>query len=123
MSEQRPATPTTASANRNGPNTSEPSVERQAELRAAYEANAAAGKPPYEKMRIRTLGELQWILRERDWSGDLHPAGKQRPDLSGADFHSVNLSGAGLYEAIVDLAPRLPHGTLDSRMCFGDIDW
>jgi len=30
------------------PDDSEPSPERQMELRAAYEANVAAGKAPYE---------------------------------------------------------------------------
>jgi hypothetical protein len=77
--------------------TNEPTPERQAELRAAYEANVAAGKPPYQGVVIRTLGELQWILRERDWpvTVDL-PKGKQRPDLRGADLFSANLSGAAL---------------------------
>src|SRR5262249_12998738 len=98
----QPAITTAARANRSEPDSSEPSVARQAELRAAYEANVAAGKPPYDKTRIRTRGELHWILRERDWSGDLLlPAGKQRPDLNGADFHSANLSGAILSSANV----------------------
>jgi hypothetical protein len=35
-------------------------------VRAAYEANVVAGKAPFEKVRIRTLGEVQWILREHD---------------------------------------------------------
>src|SRR5215467_13396360 len=50
------------------PDDSEPSPERQAELRAAYEANMAAGKAPYEGVEIRTLGELLWVIRERRWS-------------------------------------------------------
>ena len=36
-------------------NDSEPTPERQAELRAAYEANVAAGKAPYEGVELRTL--------------------------------------------------------------------
>ncbi|MGZ3601809.1 MAG: hypothetical protein ACXWQ5_19425, partial [Ktedonobacterales bacterium] len=51
------------------PDDTEPSVERQTELRAAYAANVAANKPPYADVRIRTRGELFWVLRERGWSG------------------------------------------------------
>lgn len=40
------------------PDTSAPSPERQAELRAAYEANVAAGKAPYAGVRITTLSEV-----------------------------------------------------------------
>jgi hypothetical protein len=39
------------------PDDSEPSAERQAELRAAYEANVAEGKAPYAGAAIRTRGE------------------------------------------------------------------
>jgi hypothetical protein len=34
-----------------------PTPERQAELRAAYEANVAAGEPPYDRAEIRTPSE------------------------------------------------------------------
>jgi hypothetical protein len=52
------------------PDRREPDAERQAELRAAYDDNIAAGKPPYQDVPIRTLGEPQWVLRERDRSVD-----------------------------------------------------
>ncbi len=98
MSEQQSQTAATTTANQNEPETSEPAAERQAELRAAYNANLAAGKPPHEKVVIRTLGELRWILREHDWSGEfINLERKQRPDLRGAaTMYNANLSGADL---------------------------
>jgi hypothetical protein len=66
MSQQQSQTATTTTTRHD-----EPDAERQAELRAAYESNVAAGRPPYQHVRILTLGALHWILRERDWSGDL----------------------------------------------------
>jgi hypothetical protein len=97
MNDQQIATATVTAASQNEPDTSEPTPERQAELRAAYEANVAAGKPPYEGVTIRTLGEVQWILRVRDWSGELEPpVDKQPPDLRGAHLSRADLSGAVL---------------------------
>jgi hypothetical protein len=102
MSQQQGQTVTTTAAIR-GRDTSEPDAARQAELRAAYDANVAASKPPYETVPIRTLGELQWNLRERDWSVDFDlPEGKQRPDLRGASLTGADLSGADLFR--VDLS-------------------
>jgi hypothetical protein len=95
--QQRSQTATATTAPQSEPDTSEPTPERQAELRAAYEANVAAGKPPYENVWIRTLGAVHWILRERDWSVDSFlPNGMQRPNLRGADLFDANLSGATL---------------------------
>jgi hypothetical protein len=51
------------------PDDSAPSAERQAELHAAYEANLAAGRPPYANTRLLTRGEVAWVLQERGWSG------------------------------------------------------
>jgi hypothetical protein len=82
------------------PDGREPSPERQAELRAAYEANVAARKPPYQGVAIRTRDEVEWILRERDWSVNYNlPNGKERPDLRSAELVGANLSGATLVEA------------------------
>jgi len=94
MSEQQTETATATTANRNELDTREPDAERQNKLRAAYEANVAAGNPPYEGVGIGTLGELRWILRQRDWSTDI--PGKQCPDLRSAFLLDVNLSGADL---------------------------
>src|SRR5690349_3319141 len=71
------------------PDDREPSVERQAELRAAYEANIAAGIAPYADVEIGTRGELNWVLRERDWSSNFF-IDKVRPDLSGATLRGAN---------------------------------
>jgi hypothetical protein len=79
---------------------SEPTPERQVQLRADYDANIAAGKPPYEDVWILTLGELGWVLRERDWSVASPPLkGKQSPDLRGAKLGVVNLSRVELTRA------------------------
>jgi hypothetical protein len=91
-----------AATQREEPDTSEPTLERQAELRAAYEANIAAGKPPYDKVTIRALGELKWILHERGWTGALGTVGQVRPDLrsavlSNADLRDAYLDGARLH--------------------------
>lgn len=49
------------------PDRSEPSPERQAQLRGAYESNIAVGFEPYAFVRIHTLGEVLWIQQERGW--------------------------------------------------------
>ncbi|HEV2236396.1 MAG TPA: pentapeptide repeat-containing protein, partial [Ktedonobacterales bacterium] len=82
------------------PDNGVPAMERQAELRAAYEANVAAGLAPYEGVALRTRGELLWVLRERGWSGAFPTEqGKGRPNLSRALLNAVNLSGVTLNAA------------------------
>ncbi|HEV2460875.1 MAG TPA: pentapeptide repeat-containing protein, partial [Ktedonobacterales bacterium] len=99
MSEQqnhsdRPATPNTK---QQGPDDREPTPERQAELRAAYEANVAAGKAPYIDVPILTRGELRWVLQQRRWSGsDPMLEEDERADLSGAYLYQADLSGVDL---------------------------
>jgi uncharacterized protein YjbI with pentapeptide repeats len=78
------------------PDDSEPTPERQAELRAAYEANMRAGKAPYAGVAIRTRGELLWVLRERDWMGAPDTTGQGPPDLREANLSAANLSAARL---------------------------
>jgi hypothetical protein len=99
MSEQQSQSdrPATTDTKQKGPDDREPTRERQAELRAAYEANVAAGKAPYAGVRIRTRGELTWIMQERRWSGELFlPEGYERANLSGANLYDDDLSGADL---------------------------
>src|SRR5579859_8153828 len=75
----------------------EPTPERQAELRAAYEANVAGGRAPYASVGIGSRAEVEWIYRERHWSGELLlKLDEERPNLSGADLSEANLSGADL---------------------------
>jgi hypothetical protein len=100
MSNQQIATATSTTASQNARDTNDPTPERQAELRAAYEANVAADKPPYEKVQIRTLGEVTWILRERNWSVDfVLTNGTWRADLRGTVLYHANLSGSNLNHA------------------------
>jgi hypothetical protein len=79
------------------PDTSEPSPERQAELEAAYEKQKD-NDAPYKGVRIRTLGELNWIMRQRRWSGGFIDIvdDTSYANLSGANLFNVNLSGANL---------------------------
>ena len=86
------------------PDDSEPTPERQAELRAAYEKNVAEGKASYEGVAIRTRGELLWVMRERGWSGWVHDlaAGYKPANLSGAHLNNANLRGADLTGAELD---------------------
>jgi uncharacterized protein YjbI with pentapeptide repeats len=90
-----------AGASSEQPDDSEPSAARQVELRAAYEANVAAGKAPYARVQIRTRGELQWVMQERGWSGDVVDlaTGHEPAHLSGADFARANLRSANLIRA------------------------
>lgn len=81
------------------PDTSAPSPERQAELEAAYERQKDT-ETPYKDIAIRTLGELQWIMQQRQWSSEVYlPAGIQRANLSRANLGETNLSGAILDRA------------------------
>jgi uncharacterized protein YjbI with pentapeptide repeats len=82
-----------------GSDDTEPSEERQAELRAAYEANEAASLEPYEGVEIRTKGELLWVMRERNWSGERYAGETQRAHLYGAILRGASLPGVHLHEA------------------------
>jgi uncharacterized protein YjbI with pentapeptide repeats len=92
------------------PDDAEPLEERQGELRAAYEANVAAGRPPYATTRLRSRGEVAWVLRERGWSGEydaytvkyvLTPRGQEAAaaDLRGANLGHVRLRDVYLRRA------------------------
>jgi hypothetical protein len=73
MSEQQVPSPPAEQVNEpddSKPDDSEPTLERQAELRAVCEANVAAGNAPYEGVEIRTREEVNWILHERNWSSE-----------------------------------------------------
>jgi uncharacterized protein YjbI with pentapeptide repeats len=103
------------SEQQNAPDDSEPSPERQAELRAAYEANVEAGKAPYDAVAIRTRGELHWVMHEREWSGELEAEGKERANLTGADFTSVDLPGTHLCGANL-IGAELSNANLSGSM-------
>jgi len=81
------------------PNDTEPTPERQTELREAYERNIAADRPPYAGASIHTRGELRWILRERHWSGEaLMSTEERRPDLRQIDLSYANLRNMAFVE-------------------------
>src|SRR5262249_20974682 len=96
---------------------SAPTAARQAELRAAYEANVAAGQPPYAGVAIRTRGELAWLMAERGWSGEhdaysvkyvLAPRGQSSIP---SDLRTANLSHTTLRELFLP-RPDLSRPTL-----------
>jgi uncharacterized protein YjbI with pentapeptide repeats len=74
------------------PDDSEPTPARQAELRAAYEANMAEDKAPYAGVVIQTRGELNWIVRERQWQTSDFDTLEQVIDLRHVGFASANFS-------------------------------
>ena len=84
------------------PDDSIPTTERQAELEAAYEANVAAGKEPYEGVEIRTRGELHWVMTRRDWlvfDSDVEAMRVVDADFAGVDLTGAILSDIDLEEA------------------------
>ena len=96
--QQDVALPAVRGAATTEPDDTIPTLERQTELRSAYDANIAAGKPPYANVRLRSRGEVRWILQERGWSGEydaytvkyvLAPKGEE---ARAADLRGVNLS-------------------------------
>jgi hypothetical protein len=89
------------------PDDAAPSPERQAEQRDAYEANVAAGRPPYASVRLHSRGEARWVLQERGWSGEydaytvkyvLTPKGQE---AHAADLRGVNLSHVRLRDVFL----------------------
>ncbi|MBA3822890.1 MAG: pentapeptide repeat-containing protein [Ktedonobacterales bacterium] len=81
-----------------------PSTTRQAEFAAAYQANVAAGRPPYWHVHIHTLGELDWIMTQRGWSGNVDELNQiqratQDEYIVVADLRDANFSGAQLVNA------------------------
>jgi uncharacterized protein YjbI with pentapeptide repeats len=81
------------------PDDTEPTPGRQAELRAAYEKNQTARKFWERMFRIRTRGELTWLIREHGWSGEVDDQRQNRVQLCVVSFHQANLRGAHLYMA------------------------
>jgi hypothetical protein len=53
---------------------SEPSLERQEELRRVSAANRKARKAPYEGVKIETAGELFWITSRSGWTTRRFPS-------------------------------------------------
>ncbi len=119
MSEQQNQTTATDAAQASGLDDSEPSLERQVELRAAYESNVAAGKAPYEGVNIHTRGELSWVSRERGWvaEDDESPA----PNLSGADLTWANLCGVDLNVANLRGATLLRTNLSGAKLDLADL--
>src|SRR5690348_15434993 len=109
MSEQKSAeiATKTAQPDKQAPDNSEPSPERQAELRTAYEKNSVGGKPPYAGVVIRTRGEVNWIVRERGWRAGGFDTFDQAIDfrrvgVDGAVLSRLDLSFANLSDAIIN---------------------
>ncbi|HEY1391653.1 MAG TPA: pentapeptide repeat-containing protein [Ktedonobacterales bacterium] len=135
------------------PDDTEPTPERQAELRQAYMANVVAGKAPYEGVAIFTRGEVRWVMQERNWSGEREAGGKERAnlsgtrltranligahlraanlsgsdlfgaDLSGADLANTNLRGATLQAAYMNIYTKVQFATIDPETRLVDVRW
>jgi len=97
MSEQQTETETSS---QNDPDDSEPTPQRQAQLQAAYEANLAQGRAPYQGVRIQTRGELRWVMGERRWAGELFPD-MWSDGTRHTGYTHANLSGIYLGETIL----------------------
>lgn len=79
------------------PDDTPPTQARKDMLNGVAATRSAAGKPPFEAVRIETLGEVQWILGAGSGRlGKLYGERRFPPDLSGADLSFVNLSGSDL---------------------------
>ncbi len=81
------------------PDTRTPTPARQAELKAAYEANVKANNPPYLGVHIASLGELLWVLSERGWSGEFSATKDEHPNLEGVNMRGTNLARVHLVRA------------------------
>lgn len=84
------------------PDDREPTLERQAELCAAYEGNGQAAHlrgPRGLVFAIRTRGELLWLMREHGWSGKVDDQHQNRVLLCAVSFNRANLHGVHLYMA------------------------
>ncbi|HEU5440761.1 MAG TPA: pentapeptide repeat-containing protein [Ktedonobacterales bacterium] len=102
----------------------DPPADRQTALRAAGDANLAAGRPPYAGVRIESRDELLWIVREREWDVRhdsyavkyiLGPRGQhvERAHLAYANLAGVDLSGVLLRRADLSHA-NLTRATLSA---------
>jgi uncharacterized protein YjbI with pentapeptide repeats len=96
-----------------------PSPDRQKELEAAYTLQKDTGAP-YQGIAIHTVGEIYWIMQQRNWSGahnlpegmergnfigaDLRGAHLRKARLHGVNFSKADLSKANLYKASLDNA-------------------
>lgn len=114
-----------ASERTDGPDDREPTPERQAELRAAYEANVAVGKPPYAGVVIHTRGELSWIVQDRGWS-PMRPLTQLGEVEKLWDGQAIDLRQVGIFEAVlsqVDLNRANLSGALIERCAFNDANF
>lgn len=81
-------------------NDSPPDDFRKQELQAIAKGNQNAHRPPFDQVRIKSLGEALWILGAQN--GELatrYGVRQYPPDLSGADLSGLNLSDADMYQA------------------------
>ncbi len=83
------------------PDITEPIEERKVELNQLY-TNGIKNTPdtPYKGVKIKTLGEVQWIMQQRKWSGETNlPRGMSRANFSRAQLSQLNLEGIQLNNA------------------------
>jgi uncharacterized protein YjbI with pentapeptide repeats len=109
------------------PDDREPSPQRQAELEAAYATNIAAGRPPYDRVRIHTRGELRWIMRARQWSGEddnftvkylLRP---QEQEVEAANLNGAWLADSNLSDIQLRRATFVGANLVRANLCGADL--
>lgn len=77
----------------------DPDQQRKMDLNTTLEMNKRQGHNPFFSIRVRTRGELQWLIERQRVSGSLNPNAAPHPDLRGADLSFVNLTGIQLAHA------------------------
>ena len=99
-----------------------PTPERQANLEAAYDENIKKGRVPYFKVEIHTYGELAWIMKKRNWSGEFPLTdGFVRANLSDANLDGINLNGMSLYGVILRGASCFHVTLVDAELSEADM--
>lgn len=74
-----------------------PSPARKAQLGEVARTHLAAKKPPFQGVRLETLGEVIWVLGAQSGHlGALYGERQFPPDLTGANLTNLNLRGADL---------------------------
>lgn len=88
----------------------------------ACDQNIAAGNEPYQDVAIRTLGELEWVMKQRSWSSEYDlPDGKERANMKRVFLTFAHLEDSYLREVHLERAD-LSYAHLEGKR-FSDEDF